>query len=74
MATDLTLQTREPTVHEKYCPACHEVKRAALFYPNTNAADCLSDKCRSCCKGEAAKFRSALSCRHVLMMLQHLLL
>lgn len=42
---------------EKQCPACGEVKRAALYYPNTIAPDGLSEKCRSCCKSQAAEIR-----------------
>jgi hypothetical protein len=50
-------QVRAPTVEEKECPACGEVKRAALYYPNTIAPDGLSEKCRSCCKSQAAEIR-----------------
>ena len=52
-------QVRAPTVEEKQCPACGEVKRAALYYPNTIAPDGLSEKCRSCCKSQAAEIRCA---------------
>lgn len=55
------LQVRAPTVEEKQCPACGEVKRAALYYPNTIAPDGLSEKCRSCCKSQAAEIRCAIS-------------
>ncbi len=51
------MQVRAPTVDEKQCPHCGEVKRAALYYPNTIAPDGLSEKCRSCCKSQAAEIR-----------------
>ena len=44
-------------VDEKQCPNCGEVKRAALYYPNTITADGLSEKCRSCCKSLASEIR-----------------
>lgn len=55
---------RAPTVEEKQCPACGEVKRAALYYPNTIAPDGLSEKCRSCCKSQAAEIRCAILAYH----------
>jgi hypothetical protein len=61
------LQVRVPTVEEKQCPACGEVKRAALYYPNTIAPDGLSEKCRSCCKSQAAEIRCGFC-----LYLQHL--